>query len=119
MSARLTFSLTFTVLRYALEQYTNFDNDGDIPESVIEAFVEKIEVSKDCFKWHLRGDFGGDAPIPMNVEGNRKKGATISPQYIIPPANFGDSGCHQGLRFNPVTNPLGAIRGDFSLVYGE
>ncbi|MBR4282501.1 MAG: resolvase, partial [Clostridia bacterium] len=85
-----------TVLRYALEQYTNFDTDGDIPESVIEAFVEKIEVSKDCFRWHLRGDFGGDSPIPMNVEGNRKKGATISPQYIIiPPANFGDSGCYQ------------------------
>ena len=84
-----------TVLRYALEQYTNFDTDSDIPESVIEAFVEKIEVSKDCFRWHLRGDFGGDSPIPMNVEGNRKKGATISPQYIIPPANFGDSGCYQ------------------------
>ena len=85
----------FTVLRYALEQYTNFDTDGDIPESVIEAFVEKIEVSKDCFKLYLRGDFGGDSPIPMNVEGNRKKGATISPQYIIiPPANFGDSGCY-------------------------
>ena len=80
-----------TVLRYALEQYTNFDTEGDIPESVIEAFVEKIEVSKDCFRWHLRGDFGGDSPIPMNVDGNRKKGATISPQYIIPPANFGDS----------------------------
>ena len=87
-----------TILRYALEQYTNFDTDGDIPESVIEAFVEKIEVSKDCFRWHLRGDFGGDSPIPMNVEGNRKKGATISPQYIIPPANFGDSGCHQRIQ---------------------
>lgn len=84
-----------TVLRYALEQYTNFDTDGDIPESVIEAFVEKIEVSKDCFKWYLRGDFGGDSPIPMNVEGNRKKGASISPQYIILPlANFGDSGSY-------------------------
>ena len=28
------------VLRYALEQYTDFDADGDIPDSVIEAFVE-------------------------------------------------------------------------------
>ena len=92
----LYYESKITVLRYALEQYTNFDTDGDIPESVIEAFVEKIEVSKDCFRWHLRGDFGGDSPIPMNVDGNRKKGATISPQYIIPPANFGDSGRHQG-----------------------
>ena len=95
-----------TVLRYALEQYTNFDTDGDIPESVIEAFVEKIEVSKDCFKWYLRGDFGGDSPIPMNVEGNRKKGATISPQYIIPPANFGDSGSYQRLIFNKITKSV-------------
>ena len=95
-----------TVLRYALEQYTNFDTDGDIPESVIEAFVEKIEVSKDCFRWHLRGDFGGDSPIPMNVEGSRKKGAKISPQYIIPPANFGDSGCYQGLIANNKTATL-------------
>ena len=84
-----------TVLRYALEQYTNFDIESDIPESVIEAFVEKIEVSKNCFRWRLRGDFGGNSPIDMNVEGKRKKGAKISPQYIIPPANFGDSGSNQ------------------------
>ena len=80
----------------ALKLCEQLYHDGDIPESVIEAFVEKIEVSKDCFRWHLRGDFGGDSPIDMNVEGNRKKGATISPQYIIPPANFGDSGCYKG-----------------------
>ncbi len=74
-----------TVLRYALEQYTNFDNDGDIHESVIETFVEKIEVSKECFKWYLRGGFGGDSHIDMNVEGNHKKGAKFSSQYIIIP----------------------------------
>ena len=38
----------------------------------------------------------------MNVEGNRKKGATISPQYIIPPANFGDSGSYQGLIYKTI-----------------
>ena len=25
--------------------------------------------------------------------------------------------CHQGLRFNPITNPLGAIRGDFLIFF--
>ncbi len=30
-----------TVLGYALEQYTHYDENEDIPDSVIEAFVEK------------------------------------------------------------------------------
>ena len=34
-----------TLLRYAPERYTNFDSDDDIPEAVIEAFVEKINES--------------------------------------------------------------------------
>ena len=46
-----------------------------------------LEIANSLLVEHI----GGDSPIPMNVDGNRKKGATISPQYIIPPANFGDS----------------------------
>ena len=47
-----------TLLRYALERYTNFDSDEDIPEAVIEAFVEKIVVNENSFDWylHLSGD---------------------------------------------------------------
>ena len=37
-----------TVLQYALEQYTNWD-DKDVPPCVIEAFVEKIVVHPDSF----------------------------------------------------------------------
>ena len=44
-----------TVLRYALEQYTN-PQEGDVPESVIEAFVVKIVVSQNGFDWYLRFD---------------------------------------------------------------
>ena len=64
-----------TVLRYALERYTDFSEDRDVPESVIEAFVEKIVASPEGFDWYLR--FGGDPddPIRCKVEGKRRPNA--------------------------------------------
>ena len=61
-----------TLLRYALERYTNFDSDEDIPEAVIEAFVEKIVVNENSFDWYLH--FSGDDQTPKtcNVEGDKK-----------------------------------------------
>ena len=47
------FSSRLKVLKRKLEKYTKFD-DRVIPESVVEAFIEKIRVSKDEFKWYLR-----------------------------------------------------------------
>ena len=63
---------TSTLLRYALERYTNFDSDDDIPEAVAEASVEKTVVNQDSFDWYLH--FTGDDKTPKtcNVEGNRK-----------------------------------------------
>ncbi len=66
-----------TVLQYALEQYTNWD-DKDIPESVIEAFVVKIVASKDGFDWYLRFNGNPDDPLHCTVGGKRKSTATIS-----------------------------------------
>lgn len=43
-----------TVLQYALERYTSIDEGQNVPDSVIEAFVVKIVVSKDGFDWYLR-----------------------------------------------------------------
>lgn len=65
-----------TMLRYVLEQYTNFNTDEDIPETVVEAFVEKIIVNEDYFAWYLR--FTGDEHIPTrcNIKG-RKNSAEI------------------------------------------
>ena len=51
------------VLQYALEQYTHRNEDEDVPESVIEAFVVKIVVSKDSFDWYLRFDGDPDKPL--------------------------------------------------------
>lgn len=44
-------------LRERLKEYTGFDYSV-IPESVVEAFIEKIWVSKDEFRWYLRSGNG-------------------------------------------------------------
>lgn len=44
-------------LRKRLKEYTGFDYSV-IPESVVEAFIEKIWVSKDEFRWYLRSGKG-------------------------------------------------------------
>lgn len=66
-----------TILKYALEQYMNFEDDSDIPEQVIEAFVEKIVAHKDGFDWYLRFN-PEDNPMECSVEGKRKNNATVS-----------------------------------------
>ena len=85
------------VLRYALEQYTDFDADGDIPDSVVEAFVEKIVVSKDGYDWYLRFDGNPNDPLHLKTEGKRRKNTTIidpNKQTACEPVR--DTGCHQG-----------------------
>ncbi len=44
-------------LRERLKEYTGFEYSV-IPESVVEAFIEKIWVSKDEFRWYLRSGNG-------------------------------------------------------------
>lgn len=83
-----------TVLQYALEQYTNWD-DKDIPESVIEAFVVKIVASKDGFDWYLRFNGNPDDPLHCTVGGKRKSTATISVAGECSPAvHKGDTGSY-------------------------
>lgn len=74
-----------TVLQYALEQYTNPD-DNDIPPSVIEAFVEKIVASKDGFDWYLRFDGDPNDPLHCTTEGKRKSNTKITVAGEISPA---------------------------------
>ena len=64
------------VLGYAMQQYTVPDQK-DVPPSVIEAFVERIVVSKDGFDWYLR--FAGDSSSPLRctLDGKRRSTTTI------------------------------------------
>ncbi len=76
-----------TILRYALEQYVTFDEQGNIPESVIDAFVEKIIVRENSFQWYLR--FSPDnSPVSCTITGSKRKGQP-SPSFA-----HCSTGCH-------------------------
>lgn len=83
-----------TVLQYALEQYTHYDEGEDVPESVIEAFVVKIVASSDGFDWYLRFDGDPGKPLHCQIEGKRKKSTKIMVAGDISPAlHSGATGC--------------------------
>ena len=66
------------MLRFALSQYNApeyFENG--IPESVIDAYVEKIVVFEDHFEWYLR--FGGNDPLKCHVNGKED----ANPEVIL------------------------------------
>lgn len=64
------YSVKLLELRERLKEYTGFDYSV-IPESIVEAFVERIWVSKDEFRWYLRtgskekGEFDPDNHIKI------------------------------------------------------
>ena len=88
-----------TVLQYALVQYTNPD-ENDIPESIIEAFVEKIVAKKDGFDWYLRFDGDPNDPLHLKTEGRRRQNSSVSTVGgHLPTTPFGDAGRYQRLIF--------------------
>ena len=72
------YSEKMEMLRFALSQYNApeyFENG--IPESVIDAYVEKIVVFEDHFEWYLR--FGGNDPLKCHVNGKED----ANPEVIL------------------------------------
>lgn len=59
------YTLKLQELRERLKKYTGFEYSV-IPESIIEAFVQKIWVSKDEFRWYLRS--GNNSSDEFNTE---------------------------------------------------
>lgn len=41
-------------LKKELDAYVDFESSTEIPDQILEAFIEKIVVHKDSFEWHLR-----------------------------------------------------------------
>lgn len=66
------YSVKLLELRERLKEYTGFDYSV-IPESIVEAFIERIWVSKDEFRWYLRtgnnadGEFDPDDHIKIGA----------------------------------------------------
>lgn len=66
------YSVKLLELRERLKEYTGFDYSV-IPESIVEAFIERIWVSKDEFRWYLRtgnnadGEFDPDYHIKIGA----------------------------------------------------
>ncbi len=66
-------------LKQALERYADFSEDKDIPDHIIQAFVEKIVVSKDGFDWYMR--YSPENAISCDVEGRKgKANVTFAPK---------------------------------------
>ena len=59
----------------AMAKYVDFSTENDIPDNIVDAFVEKVVVSKDGFDWYLR--YAPETALSCKVEG-RKGNATVS-----------------------------------------
>lgn len=71
------------ILKYYLEKSIKPNDDADIPEDVVRAFVRKIVVHEDSFDWYLRFD-PDNPPKTLVAQGKRGKGevsSLCSPQH--------------------------------------
>ena len=104
-----------TVLQYALEQYTHLDEGQNVSESVIEAFVVKIVVSKDGFDWYLRFDGDPDKPLHCQLQGKRKTNTKNMVSTGLSPAKDNSpTGCSEGLSQAIFSRVTLAVTRDFS-----
>ena len=95
--AVMDYTEKLTVLQYALEQYTQCMEGVNVPDSVIEAFVTKIVVSKDSFDWYLRFDGDPDKPLRCQISGKRRQSTKIMVAGELSPAvDDGSPGSYQG-----------------------
>lgn len=66
------------VLKYYLEQSVTPNDDADLPEDVIKAFIVKVVVHEDGFDWYLRFSPDDELPHSLNIDGKRKNSAKVS-----------------------------------------
>ena len=72
----IDFGERIKMLEYAMEQMVDFESIEDIPEKVVEAFVDRIVVSEDHFDWYLR--FDPTVAYSCKVEGKRSETAKVT-----------------------------------------
>ena len=64
-------------LRVEMESYTNFENETVIPDSILEAFIERIVVYKDSFDWYLRINRNSDNTTSKEYESEFEEAGSI------------------------------------------
>ena len=77
----IDFGERIKMLEYAMEQMVDFESIEDIPEKVVEAFVDRIVVSEDCFDWYLR--FAPTVAYSCKVEGKRSGTAKVTASFAF------------------------------------
>lgn len=77
----IDFDERIKMLEYAMEQLVDFENIEDIPETIIDAFVEKIVASEDSFDWYLR--FNPSIAYSCKVEGKRSGTAKVTASFAF------------------------------------
>ena len=86
-------------LKKILYAKVDFDNVGKISENVVDAFIERIEVTKDGFNWYLRCS---PEVHRCSVSGRRSKSATVeeNDQNEDSESHFASSssGSYQGMK---------------------
>lgn len=87
------------VLRFFMDQAVDFDNIEIIPDSIIEAFVEKIIVSENKCSWYLRFGLDPDNPTELSVSG-KKDNAEVTEigSDNTPTLVNSNTGCYQRVK---------------------
>lgn len=76
------------VLKYYLEQSVTPNDNSDLPEDVIRAFIVKVVVHEDRFDWYLRFSPDDEPAHSLSINGKHKNSAKVSsfcsPQHRLP-----------------------------------
>ena len=84
-----------SLLKYTLEQNFNI-NTFDIPNDILDAFIDKVVVEKDRFKFYLNLRDKENGVIDTLIPGERRKKPDLNDySYIVNPINSnGSTGCY-------------------------
>lgn len=87
------------ILKKALEDCKDFDEERIIPDEVIDAFVVKIVAHEDCLDWYLRFKLDPEDPVKCHVDGDKRKGGK-TPSFA-----YGSTGCDQCIQVIHLLSP--------------
>lgn len=76
----ITYKDKIEVLKYYLRKSVISEDNEDLSDSVIKAFISKVIVHENGFDWYLRFNSDDETSCFLNVEGRGKKNSFVSEQ---------------------------------------